>query len=387
MSLPEPGSPAYAQQVALELAAELPDVLTSGRLFDSIRGVESKLRLVETPNALEALTRFIQFEITSTAALRAVAQAAANTDGQLAATCSETVCLKIVKVPGLLEAVVERLETDVDAVRVINNLAANCIDCARLFIQVPGSIQALKECSKKYKLHAFGVINHLSRCPDVSKILLREGFVEDILLPALQARCDTSSSESEATIARGTLALANLTGMNNQVCPQANGFALRTIVKVLEYAIRGERFATITWLPPAVLFGLRNMTTNKKNVVLLIKYGLAGVIAGLGNMWDQKSGTNTLELAMDCITHISQVNSCIQSLWDAGIVRALQNISAGSRGESVVAICDAERLVNLLLQRHVAVCMGQHSFVQDLVVCIWESSRLTGDYVTVILLR
>ncbi|EKX50221.1 hypothetical protein GUITHDRAFT_151250, partial [Guillardia theta CCMP2712] len=95
MNIAEPGSSAYAQQVALELAAEFPDVLTSGRLFDSIRGVESKLRLVETPNALEALTRFIQFEITSTAALRAVAQAAANTDGQLAASCSERVCLRI----------------------------------------------------------------------------------------------------------------------------------------------------------------------------------------------------------------------------------------------------------------------------------------------------
>ena len=57
MNIAEPGSSAYAQQVALELAAEFPDVLTSGRLFDSIRGVESKLRLVETPNALEALTR------------------------------------------------------------------------------------------------------------------------------------------------------------------------------------------------------------------------------------------------------------------------------------------------------------------------------------------
>mmetsp|Transcript_46791 Transcript_46791/g.146711 ORF Transcript_46791/g.146711 Transcript_46791/m.146711 type:complete len:398 (-) Transcript_46791:23-1216(-) len=360
MNIAEPGSSAYAQQVALELAAEFPDVLTSGRLFDSIRGVESKLRLVETPNALEALTRFIQFEITSTAALRAVAQAAANTDGQLAASCSERVCLRIVKVPGLLEAVVERLETDVDAVRVINNLAANCTESARLFIQVPGSIRALKKSAKKFKLHAFGVINHLSRCPLVSEILLKEGFVEDILLPALRAKCDTSSNENEATIARGTLALANLTGMNNQVCPQANGFALRTIVKVLEYAIRGERFATITWLPPAVLFGLRNMTTNKKNVALLMKYGLADVIASLGNTWDQKTGTNTLELAMDCISNITLVNACIQGLWDAGIVRALQNISAGSRGESMVAIRDADRLIDFLLQRHIAVCMGQH---------------------------
>jgi hypothetical protein len=41
-------------------------------------------------------------------------------------------------------AVVARMENDVDAVRLVNNLAANSVQSALLFSSVPGSIQALK---------------------------------------------------------------------------------------------------------------------------------------------------------------------------------------------------------------------------------------------------
>jgi hypothetical protein len=40
-----------------------------------------------------------------------------------------------------------------------------------------------------------------------------------------------------------------------------NRFVLQTIVKVLDHAAKGVRLATITWLPPAVLFGIRNMVS------------------------------------------------------------------------------------------------------------------------------
>jgi hypothetical protein len=76
--------------------------------------------------------------------LRAVAQAAANTDGLAAAKQSELICWEIAQVPGLLMAVVARMENDVDAVRLVNNLAANSVQSALLFSNVPGSVQALK---------------------------------------------------------------------------------------------------------------------------------------------------------------------------------------------------------------------------------------------------
>lgn len=88
--------------------------------------------------------RFISNEETSNAALRAVAQAAANTDGLSAARQSETICWQIAQQPGLLVAVVSRMESDVDAVRLVNNLAANSAQSALLFSNVSGSIQALK---------------------------------------------------------------------------------------------------------------------------------------------------------------------------------------------------------------------------------------------------
>jgi hypothetical protein len=206
---------------------------------------------------LDFASRSIADTSTSNAALRAIAQAAANTDGQAAARTSEEVCRRIAEVPGLLPAVIQRLETDVDAVRLINNLAANCMHSAELFVKVPGSLDALKASSKKFKLHSFGVINHLSRCPEASKALIAHGFVDDVLDPALVVHRTPLAVEQEATIARGTLALANLTGSSSERAFSANRVALETIVKVLDHAVRGERLATITWLPPAVLYGLR----------------------------------------------------------------------------------------------------------------------------------
>jgi hypothetical protein len=189
------------------------------------------------------------------------------------------VCQTIAQVSGLLPAVIERLETDVDAVRLVNNLAANCMRSAELFVNVPGSLDALKASSKTFRLHSFGVINHLSRCPAASKALIEHGFVEDVLQPALEVGEEELTVEQEATIARGTLALANLTGSSPDGCPAANRLVLGTIVKVLDHAVRGERLATITWLPPAVLYGLRNMTRNIANKRTLLECGLTPVLA------------------------------------------------------------------------------------------------------------
>ena len=53
------------RDIALQIAAGRIDMLINGALFRSIRGVESKLELVDTPMALESLSRY--------AALRALA--------------------------------------------------------------------------------------------------------------------------------------------------------------------------------------------------------------------------------------------------------------------------------------------------------------------------
>lgn len=315
--------------------------------------------------------------------MRAIAQAAANTDGQEAAQTSERVCQTIAEVPGLLPAVIKRLETDVDAVRLVNNLAANCMRSAELFVNVPGSMDALKASSKKFKLHSFGVINHLSRCPAASKALIAHGFVEDVLLLALDVSEEEELTvEQEATIARGTLALANLTGTSSD-CPPANRVALETIVKVLDHAVRGERLATITWLPPAVLYGLRNMTHNIANKLTLLECGLAPVLAKVLDQWVPATGMATLELSIESVSNLSTENEAVQVLWDAGVVRVLQHLAekledhlaldASSSSSSPTPHTDisrnkdmfrlaseARRLVEVLLQRHVAVCMGQH---------------------------
>mmetsp|Transcript_29855 Transcript_29855/g.46805 ORF Transcript_29855/g.46805 Transcript_29855/m.46805 type:complete len:403 (-) Transcript_29855:322-1530(-) len=346
--------------VAMQIVAGRSDSLVNGTLFRCIRGIQSKVDLIETPEALSALTKFIQNDVTSNAALRAVAQAAANTDGPSAASRSETVCLTIARVPSLLDSVVQRLEKDVDAVRLVNNLVANSEESAELFVRVRGSVQALKASTKKFKLHSFGVINHLSRSAGASEALMKHRFVEDVLYPALEVGDTNLSVEEEATIARGTLALANLTGTSSTKCPTANKFALKTIVKVLDHAVRGERLATITWLPPAVLFGLRNMTQNSANKRSLLECGLAPILTKLIDGWVMETGMPTLELAIESIANLCSDPDCIQPLWDAGIVRVLMSLEGGKRGESATVCSQAAGLVELLMERHIAVCLGQH---------------------------
>jgi hypothetical protein len=49
--------PSLVQDIAAQVAEGHWEVLVNGTLFRSIRGVESKLELIDTPNALEALSR------------------------------------------------------------------------------------------------------------------------------------------------------------------------------------------------------------------------------------------------------------------------------------------------------------------------------------------
>ncbi|KAJ1486140.1 hypothetical protein T484DRAFT_1790811, partial [Baffinella frigidus] len=69
--------------------------------------------------------------------------------------------------------------------------------------QVPGAVAALKRGALcKFRLHAFGVINHLSRHPASAAALVEAGFVGDILssLP-LDERGADLPPEQEAIVA------------------------------------------------------------------------------------------------------------------------------------------------------------------------------------------
>jgi hypothetical protein len=112
--------------------------------------------------------------------------------------------------------------------------------------------------------------------------------------------------EQEATLARGTLALANLSSSNfpSHLRMPENPTILATIVKVLHHAARGIRLASITWLPPSVLFGIRNMTGDDKVCRLLVDSGLAFVLAGIileTCEWDEECGESTLGLSIDVV--------------------------------------------------------------------------------------
>lgn len=61
-------------ELAREMAAGRVDHLITGSLFRKIRDVKSKLDLIKTDGALDALTEYIRRDATSNAALRAVAQ-------------------------------------------------------------------------------------------------------------------------------------------------------------------------------------------------------------------------------------------------------------------------------------------------------------------------
>lgn len=49
--------PTYVEEIAAQVAEGQLDALVNGTLFRSIRGVQSKLELINTPNVLESLSR------------------------------------------------------------------------------------------------------------------------------------------------------------------------------------------------------------------------------------------------------------------------------------------------------------------------------------------
>jgi len=197
--------------------------------------------------------------------------------------------------------------------------------------------------------------------------LVEAGFVQEVLSLSLAGECEVRGAEAglppeqEAIIARGTLALANLSGLTEGRSPPATRTALRTIVKVLDHAARGERLATITWLPPAVLAGLCGMTRTAENKAALMQCGLAPVLARLVEGWTPATGEATLRLTIESLENLTEdAEEVAQALWEAGVERAMRAVARG--GGAFPADCTARawRVAERLMARPLAVKMGQH---------------------------
>jgi hypothetical protein len=208
-------------------------------------------------------------------------------------------------------------------------------------------------------LHAFGVINHLSRFKPIAEAMVSAGFVDEILIPAVSGADQGGelSLEEEATVARATLALANLSANCGCQCPWVGRRALQTVVKVLDYAVRGETLATITWLPTTVLFGVCNAALNHGNALLLLEAGAAAPLARVLLGWEAAAGCDTLHLGVRAAGRLAAVEGSFEALWAAGIHTALLKAAAGECGDAAVA-AEAAGVVEALQARHVAVCMG-----------------------------
>jgi hypothetical protein len=217
----------------------------------------------------------------------------------------------------------------------------------------------LQGATRRFKLHAFGVINHLSRFKTIAEAMVNAGFVDEILIPAVCGAGGASSElslEEEATVARATLALANLSANCGCRCPSVGQRALQTVVKVFDHAVRGETLATITWLPTTVLFGVCNAALGHDNALQLLEAGIAAPLARLLLSWEPAAGPDTLDLGVRAAWRLAAVEGSFEHLWPAGILPAVLKVAAGPAGGDTAAAAAA--VAAALQARHVAVCMG-----------------------------
>ncbi len=196
--------------------------------------------------------------------------------------------------------------------------------------------------------------------------MVNAGFVDEILIPAVSGADPGGASselslEEEATVARATLALANLSANCGCQCPSVGRRALQTVVKVFDHAVRGETLATITWLPTTVLFGVCNAALNQDNALLLLEGGIAAPLARLLLSWEPAAGPDTLELGVRAAERLAAAEGSFAHLWAAGILPAALKAAGECRGGDAAAAATAAAaaaVVAALQARHVAVCMG-----------------------------
>eukprot|EP00291_Cryptomonas_curvata_P005115 CAMPEP_0172178276 /NCGR_PEP_ID=MMETSP1050-20130122/15933_1 /TAXON_ID=233186 /ORGANISM="Cryptomonas curvata, Strain CCAP979/52" /LENGTH=382 /DNA_ID=CAMNT_0012850951 /DNA_START=80 /DNA_END=1225 /DNA_ORIENTATION=+ len=198
-----------------------------------------------------------------------------------------TCCFTIVNQPGLLDDLTLLLDpaagqTQEDAARIVNNLAAFCEHSVPILVKCPGlllSLAAMAARDLDARHIAIGALNSLSRC-GLSRPAVA---VEPVLCALAHALEDPGESERHAaTRASAAMALANLTGDAepldaHRLCrAPGNRFreAVEGIVVLFELSVLRRQRGGILFRPYSVLYPLHQLCRHPPNRALLVAMGL-----------------------------------------------------------------------------------------------------------------
>ena len=285
---------------------------------------------------------------------------------------NELNCMAIAQSEDGLEAIVEILIGEdstlkEDALLVVNNCAAFCVDVCTAIVSCPGMLDALKALVQTNAAGvssvAVGAINCLSRCKEVREVLLDVGMLET-LLPVVKVA--GVGDRHEAHVARATMAIANLTkGKCEGVFDRDDDrkFALGTTVKILSQSLKGENWAGIHFAPYSVIYPLCNLALTDENKEVLLECGLAEQLSTLIKEWRGvgHQSEQTLELAVQIAENLCCSQKSQRCMRSAGMMAALEDVAAGKHTQNVRVQLQAAHIVKKMTEGHVAFFMGhQH---------------------------
>jgi len=285
---------------------------------------------------------------------------------------NELNCMAIAQSEDGLEAIVEILDAEdvalkEDALLVVNNCAAFCVDVCTAIVSCPGMLDALKALvqvsAAGVSSVAVGAINCLSRCKEVREVLLHVGMLET-LLPVVKLA--GVGDRHEAHVARATMAIANLTeGKCEGVFDKDDDrkAALGTTVKILSQSLKGENWAGIHFAPYSVIYPLCNLALTEDNKEVLVECGLAEQLTSLIQQWKGvgHQAEQTLELAVQIAENLSDSQESQRCMRAAGMMVALDEVAAGKLTHRVCVQLQAAYIVKKLTEGHVAFFMGHHA--------------------------
>mmetsp|Transcript_102477 Transcript_102477/g.165142 ORF Transcript_102477/g.165142 Transcript_102477/m.165142 type:complete len:410 (-) Transcript_102477:63-1292(-) len=258
-----------------------------------------------------------------------------------------------------------------DATLVINNCAAFCEDVCPVIVACPDMLRVLTqiilhgECGAQRV--AVGVINCLSRSAQARDALLASRVVETALLPVLRAKREdihaggeTDKEHHDAHVARATMAIANLSGLSNEMFEDDDSRlpVLRTTVSILGAALKGESWAGIHFAPYSIMYPMRNVVaaSSDRDKSLLCECGLVGHLLFLlsGSSVAYKN-EESMAFALDVSESLCSSREVQTSMRSGGMVQALRALVKRPKFHA-----GAMRVLDALLAGHIAVWMGQH---------------------------
>uniref|UniRef100_A0A7S1HIT5 Uncharacterized protein n=1 Tax=Hemiselmis andersenii TaxID=464988 RepID=A0A7S1HIT5_HEMAN len=192
------------------------------------------------------------------------------------------------------------------------------------------------------------------------------------------------------------MAIANLTATVPALdgCPGGSQAVLSTIVKILGFALDGKKWAGIFFAPYSVLYPMGNLArASEENADMLAKAkAIPKVVRVLKEWKDGRLAARSLTLALDIIMALTSMPDHQQELRAVGAVKTLRLVASRARGEPRECAELAERVLERLLERHLALSMGQHerlgrdsymSMVDDYVMGVIMEYALGGSVCSV----